>query len=171
MKLKGKKAIITGGNRGLGKATAIAFAQLGVDVAITGRNEKKLKSTVLELQALGVNAFYEVFDVANYKDVKVGIKNIISNLGTVDILVNNAGVMALRDLPTVDGYDVQMQTNVISQFLITKELFPLLRKSKNARIVNHTSMARLGGPLLSDYFEKKGGENGNGFEHHIFSSG
>ena len=69
MKLKGKKAIITGGSRGLGKATAIAFAQLGVDVAITGRNEEKLKSTVLELQASGVNAFYEVFDVGNYEDV------------------------------------------------------------------------------------------------------
>ena len=80
MKLKGKKAIITGGSRGLGKATAIAFAQLGVDVAITGRNEEKLKSTVLELQASGVNAFYEVFDVGNYEDVKVGIKNIISKL-------------------------------------------------------------------------------------------
>ena len=68
MELKNKKAIITGGSRGLGKATAIAFAKLGVDVAITGRNEEKLKETVSELKGLGVNAFYEVFDVASYEE-------------------------------------------------------------------------------------------------------
>ena len=66
--LKNKKAIITGGARGLGKATAIAFAKEGIDVAITGRNEAALKETVVELKALGVNAIYSVFDVGNYSD-------------------------------------------------------------------------------------------------------
>ena len=54
--LKGQKAIITGGGKGLGKATALAFAKEGIDVAITGRNEKQLQETVAELKALGVNA-------------------------------------------------------------------------------------------------------------------
>ena len=85
MELKGKKAIITGGSKGLGKATAIAFAKLGIDVAITGRNEEKLKETVSELKLLGVNAIYEVFDVGNYDEVKVGIKNIICSPQCVDI--------------------------------------------------------------------------------------
>jgi len=57
-KLKNKKAIITGGGRGLGKATALAFANEGIDIAITGRNEAVLKETVLELEALGVKAIY-----------------------------------------------------------------------------------------------------------------
>ena len=71
---------------------------------------------------------------------------------------------------TTDGYDIQMQTNVISHFLITKELFPLLRKSEEARIVNHSSMARLGGPLVSDYFEQKGGNlGGDGTEEENLS--
>ena len=92
--LKGKKAIITGGSRGLGKATALAFAKEGIDVAITGRNEKSLQETVAELKALGVNATYAVFNVGNYEEVQKGIKQIITDFGSVDILVNNAGVAA-----------------------------------------------------------------------------
>ena len=88
------------------------------------------------------------------------MEEIKSKYDVIDVLVNNAGVMALKDQATMDGYDVQMQTNVISHFLITKELFPLFRKSEEARIVNHSSMARLGGPLDMDYFEKKGGNLG-----------
>jgi len=68
--------------------------------------------------------------------------------------------MALKDYSTSDGYDVQMQTNVISHFLITKELFPLLKKSEQGRIVNHSSMARLGPPLEAKYFEANGGNLG-----------
>lgn len=56
--LQNKKAIISGGGRGLGKATALAFAKEGIDIAITGRNEKALKETVSELKTFGVKAFY-----------------------------------------------------------------------------------------------------------------
>ena len=68
--------------------------------------------------------------------------------------------MALKDYATNDGYDVQMQTNVLSHFLITKELFPWLKKSEQGRIVNHSSMARLGPPLEAQYYEAKGGDLG-----------
>jgi NAD(P)-dependent dehydrogenase (short-subunit alcohol dehydrogenase family) len=74
--------------------------------------------------------------------------------------VNNAGVMALKDGATKDGYDVQMQTNCISHFLLTSALFPLLKKSDDARVVNHSSMARMGGPLEPRYFGKNGGNLG-----------
>jgi 3-oxoacyl-[acyl-carrier protein] reductase len=63
--IAGKKALVTGGARGLGKATAIALAKEGVHVAITGRNEELLKTTVKELQDIGVQATYEVFDVSD----------------------------------------------------------------------------------------------------------
>ena len=147
MELKGKKAIITGGSRGLGKATAIAFAQLGVDVAITGRNEEKLKSTVLELQASGVNAFYEVFDVGNYEDVKVGIKNIISNLGSVDILVNNAGIAAFGTLNEMDStlWENIIKTNVLGMYYVTKEVLPHLIAKNEGDIINISSTAGLNG--------------------------
>ncbi|SEQ99451.1 3-oxoacyl-[acyl-carrier protein] reductase [Neolewinella agarilytica] len=78
--LKGKKAIITGGGRGLGKATALAFAREGIDVAITGRNEEKLKETVAELEKFGVKAIYSVFDVGNYPEVQTSIKNTVKSM-------------------------------------------------------------------------------------------
>ena len=99
-------------------------------------------------------------DLQNFESVHSAMEIIKSKYTVIDVLVNNAGVMALKDQATKDGYDVQMQTNVLSHFLITKELFPLLQKSKEARIVNHSSMARLGGPLDMKYFEKNGGNLG-----------
>jgi len=147
MELKGKKAIITGGSRGLGKATAIAFAKLGIDVAITGRNEDKLKETVSELKYLGVNVTYEVFDVANYEEVKVGIKNIILNLGTVDILVNNAGIAAFGTLNEMDPtlWEAIIKTNVLGMYYVTKEVLPYLIEKNEGDIINISSTAGLSG--------------------------
>lgn len=147
MELKGKKAIITGGSRGLGKATALAFAQLGIDVAITGRNEAKLKETVSELKALGVNAFYEVFDVANYDEVKTGIKNSIANLGSVDILVNNAGIAAFGTLNDMDSklWEDIIKTNVLGMYYVTKEVLPYLIEKNEGDIINISSTAGLSG--------------------------
>tara|TARA_R110001583_G_scaffold35585_1_gene118170 strand:- start:19646 stop:20359 length:714 start_codon:yes stop_codon:yes gene_type:complete len=147
MELKNKKAIITGGSRGLGKATAIAFAKLGIDVAITGRNEEKLKETVAELKALGVNAFYEIFNVGNYEEVKVGIKNCISNLGTVDILVNNAGIAAFGSFNEmeVSVWEKIIQTNVLGMYYVTKEVLPYLIDKNEGDIINVASTAGLNG--------------------------
>ena len=83
----------------------------------------------------------------------------------LDVLCNNAGVMALEDKATVDGFDVQMQTNHLSHFLLTKLLFPLIEQAElekgEARIVNHSSMARLMVKSLeAKYLQKNGGNLG-----------
>jgi len=147
MKLKGKKAIITGGGKGLGKATAIAFAKKGIDVAITGRNEKILKETVAELKAIGVNATYEIFDVGNYEEVKQGIKNIIATHGSVDILVNNAGIAAFGSLNEmeVSKWTAIIQTNVMGMYYVTKEVLPYLIEKNAGDIINISSTAGLNG--------------------------
>jgi 3-oxoacyl-[acyl-carrier protein] reductase len=147
MNLKSKKAIITGGSRGLGKATAIAFAKKGIDVAITGRNEKRLKETVAELKAIGVHATYEIFDVGNYEEVKQGIKNIIATLGSVDILVNNAGIAAFGSLNEmeVSQWTAIMQTNVMGMYYVTKEVLPYLIAKNEGDIINVSSTAGLNG--------------------------
>ncbi|WP_067149250.1 3-ketoacyl-ACP reductase [Pseudotamlana agarivorans] len=145
--LKNKKAIITGGSRGLGKATALAFAHEGIDVAITGRNEKLLKETVAEIEALGVRATYAAFDVGNYEDVKVAIKELIETLGGVDILVNNAGIAAfgtLNDMP-VDQWTQIIQTNVMGMYYVTKEVLPNLIHQNDGEIINVSSTAGLNG--------------------------
>ena len=145
--LKNKKAIITGGGKGLGKATAIAFAKEGIDVAITGRNEETLKATVAELKALGVNATYAAFDVGNYDQVKTGIKTLIDTLGTVDILVNNAGI---ADFGTLNDMEVSqwtkiIQTNVMGMYYVTKEVLPYLIDKNEGDIINVSSTAGLSG--------------------------
>ncbi len=68
--------------------------------------------------------------------------------------------MTIKDQATKDGYDIQMQTNCLSHFLLTKELFPLLKNSHESRIVNHTSMARIGEPLYMKYCGKNSGNLG-----------
>ena len=146
-KLKNKKAIITGGGRGLGKATAIAFAKEGIDIAITGRNEAVLKETVSELEAFGIKAIYSVFDVSNYEDVKSGIKNILKTLGSVDILVNNAGIAAFGTFNEmeVSQWSQIIQTNLMGMYYVTKEVLPYLISNTEGDIINVSSTAGLNG--------------------------
>ena len=145
--MKNKKAIITGGSRGLGKATAIAFAKEGIDIAITGRNEKKLKETVSELQTFGINAMYSVFDIGNYEEVKNGIQNIIKTLGSVDILVNNAGTAAFGSFNEmgVKEWSHIIQTNLMGMYYVTKEVLPYLISQNEGDIINVSSTAGLNG--------------------------
>jgi len=145
--MKNKKAIITGGSRGLGKATAIAFAKEGIDVAITGRNEKVLKETVSELESLGINAIFSVFDVGSYEEVKNGIQNIIKSFGSIDILVNNAGTAAFGSLNEMDvsQWSHIIQTNLMGMYYVTKEVLPYLLIQNEGDIINVSSTAGLNG--------------------------
>ncbi|EAR12568.1 3-ketoacyl-(acyl-carrier-protein) reductase [Polaribacter irgensii 23-P] len=145
--LKTKKAIITGGGRGLGKATAIAFAKEGIDVAITGRNEAVLKETVSELEAFGIKAIYSVFDVSDYESVKTSIKSIINELGSVDILVNNAGIAAFGSFHEMEvaQWSQIIQTNVMGMYYVTKEVLPYLINQNEGDIINVASTAGLSG--------------------------
>jgi 3-oxoacyl-[acyl-carrier protein] reductase len=145
--LKGQKAIITGGGSGLGKATALAFAKEGIDVAITGRNEKNLQETVAELKALGVNATYSKFDVGNHSEVKAGIETIIKEFGSLDILVNNAGIAAFGTFLEMSPEDWQgmIQTNVMGMYYVTREVLPHLIKNNKGDIFNVSSTAGING--------------------------
>lgn len=145
--LTDKKAIITGGSRGLGKATAIAFAKKGINVAITGRNEERLLSVVKELKKYNIQATYAVFDVSNYNEVKKGINEIITTFGTVDILVNNAGIAAfgsLNEMPVEDWTQI-IQTNLMGMYYVTKEVLPYLIEKNEGDIINIASTAGLNG--------------------------
>ena len=145
--LKNKKAIITGGSRGLGKATAIAFAKEGIDVAVTGRDESALQETVSELEKLGVKAYYAAFDVSNHEEVKSSVSKLISKLGSVDILVNNAGIAAFGSFQDmeVEQWSQIIQTNVMGMYYMTKEVLPHLIKQSEGDIINVSSTAGLTG--------------------------
>ena len=165
--MTGKVVAITGTTSGTGHVCARELAKKGATVILLNReSERSEKSYQMLLESVPSGKFDPIAcDLQSFESVRNAMKEIKSKYEVIDALVNNAGVMALKDESTEDGYDVQIQTNCLSHFLITRELFPLLRKSKEARIVNHTSMARLGGPLQKKYFEKNGGNlGGNGTE-------
>ena len=157
-----KVVAITGTTSGTGFVCARELAKKGATVILLNRKSERSQNALKQLKEAVPKATFDAIDcdLQNLKSVGEAIDTIKSKYDVIDVLVNNAGVMALKDQATVDGYDIQMQTNVISHFLLTKELFPLLKKSKEARIVNHSSMARLGGPLQMEYFEKNGGNLG-----------
>ncbi|MGQ8867917.1 3-ketoacyl-ACP reductase [Myroides sp. TSA_177.3] len=156
--LKGKNAIITGGGRGLGKATALAFAKEGINVAITGRNEERLKQTVEELTALGVKATYAVFDVVDKPAVHTEIAKVIDFLGGIDILVNNAGISEFGkfvDMPA-DRWEEILLTNVMGVYNVTREVLPHLIQQNEGDIFNVASTAGLNGnPTTSAYSASK----------------
>jgi NAD(P)-dependent dehydrogenase (short-subunit alcohol dehydrogenase family) len=160
--MSGKFVAITGTTSGTGFICARELARKGATVILLNRKSERSENALQQLKVAVPEANFDAIacDLQNLGSVREAIDVIKSKHDVIDVLVNNAGVMALRDLSTVDGYDVQMQTNVLSHFLITKELFPLLKKSREARIVNHSSMARLGGPLKMEYFERNGGNLG-----------
>jgi NAD(P)-dependent dehydrogenase (short-subunit alcohol dehydrogenase family) len=117
-------------------------------------------------------------DLQDMESVKAAANQIKAKYEAIDVLCNNAGVMALEDMATKDGYDIQMQTNHLSHFLLTKELYPLLKRAKElhgeARVVNHSSLARKGGPLKPEYFGKNGGNlggNGSSLQNYTFTGG
>jgi NAD(P)-dependent dehydrogenase (short-subunit alcohol dehydrogenase family) len=165
--MTGKVAVVTGSTSGTGFICARELAKRGAKVVLLNRKSARSESSLKELRSAVPDADFDSIecDLQNFASVEDAIAWIKSHYDVVDVLVNNAGVMALEDYATKDGYDVQMQTNVLSHFLLTKELFPLIKKSDDGRIVNHSSMARLGGPLKSEYFGKNGGNlGGNGTE-------
>lgn len=158
MNLKGKNALITGGGRGLGKAVAIALANEGVNVGITGRNEEHLKSTVAELEKLGVKAVYSVFNVDEMAQVEQGVASIASQLGGIDILINNAGVGdfgSFEDMP-VETWEKVMKVNLFGVYYVAKATLPYLKQNEEGDIVNVASTAGLkGGPNMSAYCASK----------------
>ncbi len=169
-----KVVAITGTTTGTGFICARELAKQNATVILLNRKSDRSANSLKQLQESVPAGKFEAIDcdLQNFDSVKSAIATIKSKYEVIDVLVNNAGVMALKDEATGDGYDVQMQTNVLSHFLLTKELFPLLKMSPQARIVNHSSMARLGGPLVADYFQKKGGQlGGDGNEEENLSFG
>lgn len=158
MNLKGKNALVTGGGRGLGKAVAVALANEGVNVGITGRNEESLKTTVAELEKLGVKAAYSVFDVEEMAQVEQGVASIASQLGSIDILINNAGVGdfgSFEEMP-VETWEKVMKVNLFGVYYVAKAALPYLKQNKEGDIVNVASTAGLkGAPNMSAYCTSK----------------
>jgi len=153
MKLNGKVAVITGGNSGIGLATAQVFIQEGAKVVIVGRNQQSLNEAV---QTLGEKATAIQADVANLADLDRLYPTIKAQIGNVDVIVVNAGVAAVRPLAQVDEahYDQIMNINVKGAYFTVQKALPVL--NDGAAIVLVASVASVTGtPGLSVYSASK----------------
>jgi NAD(P)-dependent dehydrogenase (short-subunit alcohol dehydrogenase family) len=142
--LAGKRVLITGGAKRLGRASAIALAESGADIAITFHHSaSEAQHTVIDLASLGVRAFAFRCDVTSEKSVKAALKDAVKELGGIDILVNNAANYETVEFEkiTVAQWDAIFASNARGPFLVTREAVKHLRE-RRGKVIN---MGSLGG--------------------------
>ena len=141
MKLSGKVAIVTGGSRGIGFATAKILSENGATVVLTAKNQERLEKASSEIpNSLGIAA-----DIKNKNDVKDVVSKTVAKFGQIDILVNNAGIFPkIKELHMIDEdeWNEVLDVNLTGQFRFTKEVIPHLQKTSGS-IINISSDAGL----------------------------
>jgi 2-deoxy-D-gluconate 3-dehydrogenase len=158
--LDGRVAVITGGNRGIGRSIALAMARAGAAVAILSRNEEKNSQVLAELKAIGGDAIAIGLDVTERKAHSGAIAAVEGELGPIDILVNNAGVAnvtggILNESPEV--WDTTLATHLDATFLLSKLAAASMVGRKRGKIINLASMySYFGAGMLPSYGAAKG---------------
>jgi NAD(P)-dependent dehydrogenase (short-subunit alcohol dehydrogenase family) len=144
--LSGRVALVTGGNKGLGKAMARGLAEAGADIVIASRHEDELKAALAEILAgTGRKGHYFVTDVSKRDDVTKLARDAVSKMGRVDILVNNAGMNAPQaiDAITDETWDRVLEVNLSSVMALTRELTPQMKERRWGRVVHISSVMSL----------------------------
>lgn len=138
-----QRAIITGASSGIGKATALAFAKAGMDLALISRSQQSLEVVAESARELGVKAQVYPLDLSKTEDVTAKIAEIVQNFGGVDILVNNAGMGYTNTLTDTSLSDWQqvINLNLTSIFQCVMGVLPAMRKQRSGTIINITSVA------------------------------
>ena len=161
MRLKGKTAIVTGAGQGLGKAIVTRFAQEGAQCVMTDVNAEALSITGKELSDLfGERVVPIVSDVSDPDDVRYAVQETLNRFGHIDILCNNAAVSFEKKVEdiTLHEWNTLLKVNLTGTFLMTKEVFPIMKKQNAGAIVNIGSeLAFVGYEMLSAYTAAKGG--------------
>ncbi|KAF4112807.1 retinol dehydrogenase 11 [Onychostoma macrolepis] len=138
-RLDGKTVLITGGNAGIGKETAVLLALRGARVIIACRDEEKARKAVREIKARShnMNVLYMEVDLANMRSVREFSKTFLQKEKRLDILINNAGMPSVLDW-TDDDFSMCFGVNHLAPFLLTNLLLPRLKESSPSRVINLT---------------------------------
>ncbi|CAC9435539.1 3-oxoacyl-[acyl-carrier protein] reductase (EC 1.1.1.100) [uncultured Gammaproteobacteria bacterium] len=162
-KLKNMVCLITGGTRGIGKATAIELSKLGATVVITYNSDKtNAEKTKNLIGGISEIPFIVQLNISNDKSVKIAIDKIINKFGRLDVLVNNAGQTYDGAFASMDAelYEKVISTNLIGTIKVSMTCLPYLKKSKG-KIVIVSSLASISGKEgQTPYSASKGGLNG-----------
>lgn len=161
LKIAGKIAIVTGGGRGIGRATALALSRFGVKVMICDVHDDWGEQVVKEIDTQGGIAEYRHCDVADNAQVKALIAATVHVFGTIDILVNNAGIGSIS-LPFEEiineDWDRMLRVDLTAPFYLCKEAIPYMRAQKHGKIINISSGSGIiGCEFCSHYASAKAG--------------
>ncbi|XP_041669101.1 dehydrogenase/reductase SDR family member 13-like [Cheilinus undulatus] len=148
--MAGKTAIITGGNTGIGKATALHLARKGARVILACRNRDKAEAAIADIQQKtgSTDVLYMQLDLASLKSVRCFAETFLKSESRLDLLVNNAGLVA--DGRTEDGFGIEFGVNHLGHFLLTCLLLERLKEAGGGRVVTVASMAHRWGHVDFD---------------------
>ncbi len=141
--LSGRVALVTGGNKGLGKAMARGLAEAGADVVIASRHEDQLKAALADiLEGTGRKGAYVVTDVSDRNAVRQLGRAAVEQMGKVDILVNNAGqnTPQLIDQVSDEAWDRVVEVNLSSVMALTREVVPGMKQRRWGRVIHISSI-------------------------------
>jgi len=154
----GKIAIVTGSNTGLGFETAKALAKKGIEVWMACRDEEKAKDAIIAIkkETASANLTFLQLDLGDLSSVRAAATTFLRKQQKLDILVNNAGAMMPPYQKTKDGFELQFGVNYLGHFLLTALLFDAIKATKEARIIQLSSLAHKWGDIYFDdpNFEK-----------------
>lgn len=159
--LDGRKALVTGASRGIGRAIALAFAEEGADVAVNYHRAAEDAAEVgAMIEAMGRRALLVQANVAQEAPVRAMVDEILEDFGRVDILVNNAGFVTLSPVETMDVslWDEMMATHLRGTFLVTRMVLPGMLEHGDGRIINVSSqIGQIGREWFAHYAAAKAG--------------
>ena len=151
--------LITGATAGIGRATAIAFAQQGAKLVVSGRNAQAGQALETQLQSLGAEALFVQCDVADEAQVMQLVEQCVQRFGRLDVAVNSAGLEGARGSimeQTVDTYTAAFNVNALGTFLCLKHEMRVMSAQKSGAIVNLSStMGSRGNPMAPMYVASK----------------
>jgi len=159
-RLSGKIVAITGANRGIGRAIAEAAAREGARAVLIGRNRRALEETA---RKIGANAVISVADVTVPSSVGRAFRGLRQKIKHLDAVVNNAGVFVFKPFirTTTRDWEGSLKANLTSLYLVTQAALPLLKRGRDAQLVNILSVsARVAFPNCSAYTASKFGAMG-----------
>jgi NAD(P)-dependent dehydrogenase (short-subunit alcohol dehydrogenase family) len=157
--LHGKTALITGAASGIGRATALLFAQEGASVVLTDLNESAGHAAATEIKSQGGRAIFEPADITNAADCQRVSERAVRDFGSIHVLFNNAGIIRRASVIELDesDWDRVMAVNVKAMFLMCRQVIPLMASAGGGSIINTASGWGLtGGPRAVVYCASKG---------------